>query len=142
MIGHERRARGQRGLIPNWDVDNYNLDRRFLAAIQRKDVDGAMSCFLDSSDLVVVLGGTEMRGPAQLRAAITKLFDDYEEIGLSIERVTEMPSGDAVIAVGQATCTVTKSGQTARIAEVWTDVRRKVNGRWVYVLDHAEISLQ
>jgi hypothetical protein len=80
-----------------------------------------------------------MRGSAQVRAAMTKLFESYDQVKLDIDRVTEFPSGDAVIAVGQATYALTKSGQTTRISEVWTDVRRKVNGSWVFVLDHAEI---
>jgi uncharacterized protein (TIGR02246 family) len=139
MIGHEYNTDDQRDPVRNWEADNYDLDRRLLAAMNSKDVDGAMSCFHDSSDLVVVLWATEMRGSAQVRAAMTKLFESYDQVKLDIDRVTEFPSGDAVIAVGQATYALTKSGQTTRISEVWTDVRRKVNGSWVFVLDHAEI---
>ena len=122
-----------------WEAGNYELDRRFLAAMSSKDVDGAMSCFLNSSDLTVILWGTEMRGPDQVRAAITNLFSSYEDVKLEIDQVTEFPSGDAVLAVGQATYKLTKQSDTTKIREVWTDVRRKVNGRWVYVLDHAEV---
>jgi hypothetical protein len=124
--------------VADWEDANYALDHRFLAAMSSKNVDTAMSCFLDSSDLVVVLSGKDMRGTAQVRAAIMKLFDSYDEIKLDIDRVTEFPSGDVVIAVGQATWTLAKAGETTSIKEIWTDVRRKVNGRWVYVLDHAE----
>ena len=53
--------------------------------------------------------------------------------------VTELPCGDAVIAVGQATYTLSKGHVVTSIIEVWTDVRRKINGNWVYVLDHAEV---
>jgi ketosteroid isomerase-like protein len=105
----------------------------------RKNVDAAMSCFLDSADLAVVLWGNEMRGPEPVRAAITRLFGEYDEVRLEIDRVTEFPAGDAVMAIGQATYSLTKGGKVKVMTEVWTDVRRKVNGRWVYVLDHAEL---
>jgi hypothetical protein len=31
----------------------------------------------------------------------------------------------------------TNEGTSQEITERWTDVRRKVDGRWVYVMDHA-----
>jgi ketosteroid isomerase-like protein len=134
------RAKSSQGnAIDDWEAANYELDRRFLAALAKKDVDAAMSCFLDSFDLAVVLWGTEMRGPEPVRAAITRLFGEYDEVKLNIDKVTEFPAGDAVIAVGQATYSLLKAGKVTIMAEVWTDVRRKVNGRWVYVLDHAEL---
>ena len=139
MSTPHRKVANRRERIDDWEGANYALDRSFLAAMSSKDVDRALSCFLDSSDLVVVLWGKKMRGPEQFRGAITKLFDSYDEIRLDIDRVTQLPSGDAVIAVGQATYSLKKAGKTTKVTEVWTDVRRKVNGRWVYVLDHAEV---
>jgi len=47
--------------------------------------------------------------------------------------------GDAVIAAGQATNRLTKDRVVTSFIEVWTDVRRKINANWVYVLDHAEV---
>lgn len=138
MSKRGRNARNRHEPPEGWETANYELDRSFLAAVSCKDLDGAMSCFLDNSDLVVVLWGTEMRGPERVRAAMAKLFDSYDEVKLDIDRVTELPSGDAVVAVGQATYTLKKAGESTRVTEIWTDVRRKVNGRWVYVLDHAE----
>ena len=122
----------------DWKTANNELDRRFLAAMAGKDVDGAMACFLDTPDLVAVLWGKEFRGPEQLREALVGLFSQYEEVSLSIDRVREFRSGDAVIAVGQATYTFKQDGTKTKLTEIWTDVRREVNGRWVYVLDHAE----
>ncbi len=133
------KAMAQQDSIEGWQAANYELDSRFLAAMARKDVDAAISCFLNSSDLTVVLWGTEMRGPDQVRAAITQLFSTYDEVKLDIDKVTEFPSGDGVIAIGQATYHLTKAGEVKMVREIWTDVRRKVNGRWVYVLDHAEV---
>lgn len=139
MKGSQSKAVAPHDAIEGWEAANYELDCRLLAAIARKDVDGTMSCFLDSSDLAVVLWGKEMRGPNQVRAAITQLFSAYDEVKLDIDTVTEFPSGDGVIAIGQATYRLTKAGEVKMVQEIWTDVRRKVNGKWVYVLDHAEV---
>lgn len=124
--------------IDQWEIANNNLDRRFLMAMSHKDVAGAMSCFIDSPDLVAVLWGKQLRGPEQLREAISSLFNQYDEIVLAIDRVREFRSGDSVLAVGQATYTLKRAGAVSRLTEIWTDVRREVNGRWVYVMDHAE----
>lgn len=124
----------------NWETANRALDQRFLAAMGAKDVDAAMSCFLNSSDLIVILWGKEMRGPAQVRAALKHFFDSYDQVRLNIDRVSELCCGDCVVAVGQATYTLGKRGNISKVTEIWTDVRRKVNGDWVYVLDHAEVA--
>jgi len=125
--------------VDDWEVGNNELDRRFLAAMSNKDIEAAMACFADSPDLVVVIWGNEFRGPQQLREAMLAVFGKYNEIKLSIDRVREFRSGDAVIAVGHATYEFKQADVKTKLTEVWTDVRRKVNGRWVYVLDHAEV---
>lgn len=124
--------------MQDWEAGNAELDQRFLTAMSSKDVEGAMSCFLSSPDLVAVLWGKEFVGPEQVRQAILGLFNQYDTISLNIDRVREFRSGDAVLAVGQATYTFTQAGKKTTLTEVWTDVRRKVDGHWVYVLDHAE----
>ena len=125
--------------IESWEVANNDLDRRFVAAMSHKDIEGAMSCFVNSPDLVAVLWGKEFRGPQQLREAIESVFRQYDEVALAIDRVREFRSGDSVLAVGQATYTFKKAGEVSRLTEIWTDVRREVNGHWVYVMDHAEV---
>lgn len=124
--------------IENWEVANHDLDSRFVAAMSAKNIERAMSCFIDSPDLVAVLWGKELRGPEQVREAISSLFAAYDEITLSIDRVREFRSGDSVLAVGQATYTLRKAAEVSRLTEIWTDVRHEVDGRWVYVMDHAE----
>lgn len=125
--------------VDDWEAGNADLDRRFLAAMSNKDLEAAMACFADGPDLVAVIWGNELRGPEQLREAMAALFRSYDEIRLVIDRVREFRSGDAVIAVGQATYEFKARAVPTRLTEIWTDVRRKVNGRWVYVLDHAEV---
>ena len=124
---------------PKWLNDNEALDRRMVSAMSRKDVAGVLSCFVDSPQLNVVLWGTEMHGPDELRQALESLFSRCDTLKLTIDRVSRILSGNVVMAVGRATYTMNGNGSTTVVGEVWTDVRRRVNGRWVYVLDHAEV---
>jgi ketosteroid isomerase-like protein len=128
-----------RGNTATWDQENRNLDARLVSAIGSKDVEGVMSCFTNSPDLIAVLWGTEMHGPAELRQAIESMFNQCDALQLTIDRVSRVCCGDTVFAVGQATYVIVRAGVSNTIREVWTDVRRKVDGKWSYVLDHAEV---
>ncbi len=123
----------------SWFEANEALDRRMVASIARKDVAGLLSCFLDSPELVAVLCGTEMHGLGELRQAVASLFSHCDSLKLSIDRITRIRTGDVIIAVGRATYTRTMQGKDDTHSQIWTDVRRLVNGRWVYVLSHREV---
>lgn len=126
-------------LVEDWEAANNELDEHLVAAMANKDVEGVMSCFIDGPDLIAVIWGKELRGSDQMRQAVIGLFSQYDEISLKIDRISKVRSGEAVFAVGEATYTFGKAGQRTQVREIWTDVRRKVNGRWVDVLDHAEV---
>jgi uncharacterized protein (TIGR02246 family) len=114
-----------------------DLDRQFEEALSRKDLDAAMSCFWNDPDLVVVLNGVIQRGPDAVRAGLKEMFDQYESIRPELNEATHLPSGDGVIVVGTATFHLKPaSGPRQLLVERWSDLRRKIDGRWVMVLDH------
>jgi ketosteroid isomerase-like protein len=115
------------------------LDQAFCTAMSRKDLDGVMKCLWDDPNLVVVLwDATVYRGPEAIRAAAQQLFDTFPVVSLKINEVSHVPVGDGVVAVGTATYDLqAPDGSAVRIVERWTDLRRQIDGRWVYVLDHA-----
>jgi len=117
---------------------NARLDSRFVQAMSNKDVEGAMACLLDSPDLVLVLLGKVLRGPAAVRQFLTEMFASMRTVHLEINEVTHWSFGETVFAVGTATYEFEAlDGARSTLKECWTDARRKVAGRWVYVLDHA-----
>ncbi|MCK4542524.1 MAG: nuclear transport factor 2 family protein [Spirochaetales bacterium] len=117
-----------------------DLDRRFTEALRRKDLDAAMACFWNDPDLVVVLNGKVHRGPDAVRASIKEMFDQNESIRVEVDEVTHLPSGDGVIGVGTATFDLKPSGSSSQLmVERWSDLRRKIDGRWVYVHDHTTV---
>ena len=117
-----------------------DLDRRFTEAMSQKDLDAAMACFWNGPDLVVVLNGNVYLGPHATRAAIKEVFDQNETVRLEVNEITHVPSGDGVIGIGTATYELKPAGGPRKLmVERWSDLRRKIDGRWVYVLDHTTV---
>ena len=101
---------------------------------------GSGFCFWNDPDLVLALNGDVHRGPEAVRAAIKGMFDQNESIRMEVNEVTHLPSGDGVIGVGTATYEFQPaSGPSQLMVERWSDLRRKIDGRWVYVLDHTTV---
>jgi ketosteroid isomerase-like protein len=119
-------------------VANRRLHDRFVEAMNGKDVECVMACFLDSPDLMVVLYGNVLRGPAALRRFLTETFIRIRTVHLEIDEVTQWRLGDTVFAVGTATYLFEAlDGARTTVKERWTDARQKAVGKWVYVLDQA-----
>jgi len=116
-----------------------DLDQRFIEGMSRKDIEQVMNCFWNSPDLILVTyDGSVYRGYDNVRTAVEQLFSQAESLSLVINEVNHIPQGERIFAVGTATYEMTTiDGAHHTIRERWTDVRRKEDGRWVYVLDHA-----
>jgi ketosteroid isomerase-like protein len=115
-----------------------DLGRRFTEAMSRKDLDGAMSCFWNSPDLIVVLFGNVQRGYEDVRGGIAAMFEQNETVKLTVNEISYVPVGNMIMAVGTATYDLKpKGGPAIQLVERWTDLEQKIDGRWVYVLDHA-----
>ena len=66
------------------------------------------------------------------------MFKQNESVKLTVNEASYVQVGDAVMTVGTATYDLLpKNGPSTQIVEVWTDLKRKIGGRWVYVLDQA-----
>ena len=115
-----------------------DLERRFTEAMSRKDLDAVMDCFWNSPDLIVVLFGNVQRGAEAVRGGIAQMFEQNESVKLTVNEASHVPVGDGVMTVGIETYDLKpKNGPSMQIVEAWTDLKRKIDGRWVYVLDQA-----
>jgi ketosteroid isomerase-like protein len=103
------------------------------------DIEQVMSCFCNSPDVILVAyDGTVFRGFDSIRRAFGQMFAQCGSLSLVIDEVSHISHGENVFAVGTATYEMkTTEGISQKITERWTDVRCKVDGRWVYVMDHA-----
>jgi len=115
-----------------------DLVQRFTEAMSRKDLEGAMSCFWNSPELIVVLFGNVQRGYDSVRSSIAAMFEQNETVKLTVNEISYVRVGSMVMAVGTATYDLKPKGASAmQLVERWTDLEKKIGGRWVYVLDHA-----
>jgi ketosteroid isomerase-like protein len=136
-IGHG----GSEPLSPGDLAAAKELDVRFADAVCRKDLDAVMACFWNSPDLVVVELGRVERGPEIVRAGFASMFSSSISVTLTIDDAAYVPAGDEIITYGTATFIYAAGGGTSEeIRERWTDLKRKIDGRWVYVLDHTAIA--
>ena len=118
-----------------------DLDRRFVDAYNRLDVDGFMNCLWNSPNLVVLLyDGTVFIGWDTVREVTEKTFAGLKSAQVEIDEVTFLRSGDAIMAVGTASYELQpKDGPLQKFSARWTDFRRIEDGQWVYVSDHAQV---
>jgi len=119
-------------------VGNQKLDQQFLDGMNQMDIEKLMSCFWNSPDLIFVdFDGNVNRGSDNIRKVFEQFFAQFESINLVCDEISLIRAGNSVFAVGTATYTMqTKDGTSQKITQRWTDVRGKVDGNWVYVLDH------
>jgi ketosteroid isomerase-like protein len=117
-----------------------DLDRRFVDAYNRLDIEAFMACLWNSPNLVVLLyDGTVFIGWETVRKVTEEAFEGLESAHVEIVEITHMRSGDAVMAVGTASYELQpKDGPLQKFSARWTDFRRKEDGQWVYVSDHAQ----
>jgi ketosteroid isomerase-like protein len=118
-----------------------DLARRFVDSINRKDLNGTMACIWNSPDMIWVSFGTTIRGYDGFRNGIAQMFDQNETVKIKVDEVSLVPVGDVIMAVGTATIDLQPKGggPSQHIVERWTDLEKKIDGRWVYLLDHTTL---
>ena len=118
---------------------NHELNQCFGEGLIKKNIEQVMGCVWDSPDFVfVATDGTIFMGSENFRRATEAWFTAFESIDCVLDEVKFIPAGDSLLVVGKATYTLTeKDGSSHKLPEVWTDVRKKIGGKWVMVLDHA-----
>ena len=118
---------------------NRELDQRFVDGMSQMDIEKLMSCFWNSPDLIFVdFDGNVNRGYENIRKVFEQFFDQFESLSLGGDgSYSLIRAGNSVFAVGTSTYTMQmKDGTSKKITQRWSDVRGKIDGHWVYVLDH------
>jgi ketosteroid isomerase-like protein len=122
-----------------WVTENQALDARYLKAISDGDIDTIMTCWSKNPNAAIVTGGKVIYGSTAIRAyyAATAIPDSSSTA--SNMTVRYWRDGDMVFAAGSVTITVKLPDKTEiSFLDVWSDVRHKERGKWVYILDHVE----
>ena len=133
-------AAGQtNSLPPDVLAANQELDRQLMEDHKLLDADRVMQLFSASPEVFFIApDGTVNKGREQVRHSWEQFFASLQSIEGEITEISYLPAGDGVIAVGRVTYhRQPRNGSPEQRLVVWTDYRRKENGKWVYVFRHA-----
>ncbi len=115
------------------------LDRKLLEAHEKLDANLAMSTFTSEADAFFIgPGGLLMRGTKAIRKGWEDFFATLDRIHGDIKDISYFREGDGVVAFGTVVYQRKLKGrEPEEKVVIWTDYRRKENGKWVYVFRHA-----
>ena len=133
-----------RSLPPDVLRANQEIDRKFLDAHRTRDTEMILGLFSTGPDVFFISpAGDLFKGRDQIRESIQKFFGRVVTMTGEIDHITYLPAGDGVIAYGQVTYHRQLQGRPPDTTTViWTDYRRKENGKWVLVFRHAHWPLK
>ncbi len=123
------------------------LYQQFTTAFQHKDLDGIMSVYVAGPSLFVFDVGTprEHVGSDSYRADWKSLFASWKGSALPSFGITEMAvtiSGDVAYShsIQHLSGTMTDGKDVALTVRV-TDVLRKIDGKWLIVMEHVSVPI-
>ncbi|HLY03828.1 MAG TPA: nuclear transport factor 2 family protein [Candidatus Cybelea sp.] len=123
------------------------LYQQFTTAFRHKDLDGIMSVYVAGPGLFVFDVGMprEHVGSDSYRADWKSLFAGFKGSTIPSFGISEMSltiSGDVAYShsVQSFTATTTKGQHVALTVRV-TDVLRKINGKWLIVMEHVSVPI-
>src|SRR5688572_13335307 len=121
------------------------LDAKFIDAMNAENVDGVMSCYWNSPDLVVYSpGALEEKGYDAVKASFTKWFAESSGAKHELSDAIYKVMGDHVLAYGKVKMSMDNPDTTAARIELegrFTSIMAYKDSNLVYVVDHASIPL-
>jgi uncharacterized protein (TIGR02246 family) len=109
----------------------------WLAAFPTGDADAVAACYADDA-VMWFPGGPMATGRQAIRDGYAHFFSEYTIQAVSMQVLGHDTMGDAQATWGTyAITTVAKAGgKSFSVTGRFTDVSRKIDGRWLYVADH------
>ena len=98
------------------------VDEAYVAMLGNGDIDGFLVDFDESSELVEAASlpyGGSFRGPAAIKAAITRVFDYWKDFSFEVEHIVY--GEESVMAYGRFRATAIATGRSVDmpLAEIW-----------------------
>ena len=130
----------QQSLSKPWPEAVDELGEKFVTAFNEGDLETIMSCWYNSPNTLLVLeNGIVVQGYENIYAGTEQLISATEWRTLTVDEIiSRFRVNDEVYTVGKATWHYKLvGGPEVTFQEVWTDVAKKISGKWVYIVDHA-----
>jgi ketosteroid isomerase-like protein len=120
-------------------AENRELDRLLIEAHAQRSVAKVMELFVKSPDTFFIApNGVLAMGWDGIRDSYARFFAGLDSISAEIKDVKYIRAGDGIIAVGTVVFhRKDKNAPVRDLTVVWTDFRRKEDGKWKYVFRHA-----
>jgi ketosteroid isomerase-like protein len=121
------------------------VDAKFIEAMNSKNLEGVMSCYAKSPDLVVYSPGeTELKGYDNVQKSFADFFGKVAGAKHEFTETNYKVAGDMVIGWGRVRMSMPgkDSASAPMVLEGrYTDVLAYKDSNLVYVIDHASVAL-
>lgn len=110
----------------------------FLRGFKAGDADAVAACY--APDAVLWISGQPMaKGTQQIRDSLAGYFAVFTIKDMTITKLGGSEVGDEAVAWGTYTIVAVAkdSGEESTSVGRFVDVSRRIDGKWVYVVDHA-----
>lgn len=121
------------------------VDAKFIESMNKKDLDGVMSCYWNSPELAMFPPGddVELKGYDAAKASFAKFFSGPMKANHEFTETNYKVAGDMVIGWGRVRLVV--EGDSASKPMVmegrYTDVLAYKDSNLVYIIDHASVPM-
>jgi uncharacterized protein (TIGR02246 family) len=125
-------------LAPAWAQEDESAADCFLRGFKAGDADAVAACY--AADAVLWIPGQPMaKGTQQIHDSLAGYFAAYTIKDMTITKLGGSEVGDDAVAWGTFTIVAIARDTGKESTEVgrYVDVSRKIDGKWVYVVDHA-----
>ena len=118
------------------------LQEAFMAALRAEDVDGIAACYAEDADNFT-LGAMKGIGPESARASWGGFFEQFDVISAELQEGRMVREGDLAAAWGLFVVVArpAEGGEPVTLMGRYMDVARPIEGRWLYIADHASMPL-
>lgn len=110
----------------------------WLAGFKAGDADAVSACYAD--DAVLWLSGVPMaKGRASIRETYAGFLGGVTIKDASLNLIDEKVMGDTRVGWGTYSISLVDKASKAEsvVTGRYTDVQKKIDGRWLYIVDHA-----
>jgi len=109
----------------------------FLAGFKAGDADAVAACYADDA-VMWFPGGPMAKGRAAIRDGFAGYFAGVTIKDATLTPIGEITKGDIHVAWGTYAVTLVDKATHAESVERgrYTDVQKKIDGRWLYIVDH------
>jgi ketosteroid isomerase-like protein len=117
------------------------LNEQQLAAFNKKDLDGVMAFYVDDKDAVFYEDAIpfQLDGPNALRKLDQEFFGSASQVHAGMEAISVVVSGDLGAAHYTLPLTFTDKDGTHSIRGRFTQVLKRVGGRWLIWHEHLSV---